>query len=43
MLRVTIVLVDGAVWASGVGGKEVLGVAVEGEEDVVVVEEAGKE
>jgi hypothetical protein len=40
MLRVAIVRVGGAGWASGVGEGEVSGVSVEGEEDVVVVEEA---
>lgn len=43
MLRVAIVVVGGAGWANGVDDREVSGVAVEGEEDVVVVEEAGKE
>lgn len=47
MLRVAIVRVgagwaNGACWASGVGDEEISGVSVEGEEDVVVVEEVGE-
>ncbi|MCI71733.1 hypothetical protein A2U01_0092996, partial [Trifolium medium] len=39
MLRVAIVRVSGAGWASGVGDGDVLGVSIEGEEDIMVVEE----
>jgi hypothetical protein len=42
MLRVVIVRVGGAGWASGVGDGDVLGVSIEGEEDIMVVEEAGE-
>lgn len=43
MLQVAIVAVGGAGWPSGICDGEVSCVAVEGEEGVMVVEEAGKE
>ena len=42
MLRLAIVRVGSAGWASGVGDDEISGVSVDGEEDVVVVEEVGE-
>jgi len=42
MLHVAIIQVSGAGWTSGVCDEEVSGVSMEGEDDVMVVEEVGE-